>query len=178
MAELNGAEAVHKSLFDQPEQSVADGATVKMFDEYQSLRAESSLVGKVTTSVFEDYDGKQNLALNWSDKQGIDYRYVLDKNQTVEVTIPMSGCSGPSRAIAIFDSSGRQILDARSLGNVNVVDRAPTELEKATDIMSPGIVGSFGQNVKSLYWCDNKGNFIERSLAPGSHYLVKPLSDK
>lgn len=171
MAQPQEFETAHREIAGKP--AVATDATLKLFDESQKLLMESSVAGKVIASVSEAPDKTQTLTLRWFDREQKYNQAFIDPGKTYEITGSMAGCKGDPRYLGIFDSQGKQILDVKSIGNVTIIDKSPI----ANSDMSTGQL-RHTDKFQSLWWCDDKGKFTQRSLAPNHVYIAsdKPLS--
>ncbi|MBA4075063.1 MAG: hypothetical protein C0508_08475 [Cyanobacteria bacterium PR.023] len=171
MAQPQELEAAHREIAGKP--AAAHDATLKLYDESQKLLMESSLVGKVTTSISEAPDKSQTLSLQWFDREQRYNQAFIEPGKTYEITAPMAGCKGDPRYLAIYDSQGKQILDAKSIGNITTVDKSPI----TNSDLSNGQL-RYTDNFRSLWWCDDNGKFTQRSLAPNHAFIAsdKPFS--
>jgi hypothetical protein len=171
MAQPQEFETAHREIAGKP--AAATDATLKLFDESQKLLMESSLVGKVTASVSEAPDKSQTLTLHWFDREARYNQAFMEPGKTYEITTPIAGCKGDPRYLGIYDSQGKQILDAKSIGNITIVDKSPI----TNSDLSNGQL-RYTDKFQSLSWCDDKGKFTQRSLAPNHFYMAsdKPWS--
>lgn len=163
--------AANREIASKP--AAGTDATLKLFDESQKLLMESSVAGKVITSISEAPDKSQTLNLKWFDHAEKYHQAFIEPGISYEITGSMAGCKGDPRYLGIFDSQGKQIVDAKSIGNITIIDKSPI----ANSDFSNGQL-RYTDQFQSLWWCDDKGKFTQRSLAPNQVFMAsdKPLS--
>ena len=168
MAQPQELEAAKREITSKP--TAVTDATLKLFDESQKLLMESSVAGKVTASVSEGPDKNQTLTLQWFDRAEKYHQAFIEPGKTYEIAGSMAGCKGDPHYLGIFDSQGKPILDAKSIGKVTIIDKSPI----VNSDLGTGQL-RYTDKFQSLWWCDDKGKYTQRSLAPNHVYMA---SDK
>lgn len=150
-------------------------ATIRLFDEARNEIMESTLKGKAMISVGEDPVTKNlKQTLIWWDTGDKYHQAWLDPKQTYEIKGKMAGCSGSLNDVMLIDSvEGKPIVDSKSQGPVTFIEKSPI----ANGFFNSGETRTTNQ-FRAAWWCDDKNQFVQRSLTPSDVLFVSNDKDK